>query len=249
MVLSVFDSRDIAIGLACDRRESLWDGGLPDRCRGPGHFSLFGQRKVTKREATPMTRPCGVADGRRGGSTGRPALTIPWPASCRPPCGLFRLPPARVIGAKVNSQSDERSSLPVGAHPVRDRGASITSAVAHWVRSYKGRAALCAMCRAAARAFTHPLCGGEGWTIRPRRGARQGCRALFVRAGARSKSPAAPHGLAGRSPDSAMRGALLFGYFLLGKQEKVTRAAAAVREPAAGEHTATSQQSRTDETG
>ncbi len=91
-----------------------------------------------------------------------------------------------------------------------------------------------AMCRAAARAFTWPLCGGEGWSIRPRRGARQGCRALFVRAGARSKSPAAPHGLAGRSPASATRGALLFGSFLLGKQEKVTRAAAAARKPAAG---------------
>ena len=88
------------------------------------------------------------------------------------------------------------------------------------------------MCRVAARAFIPPLCGGEGWTIRPRRGARHGCRALFVRAGARSKSPAAPHGLAGRSPDSATRGAVLFGYFLLGKQEKVTRAAAAVRKPA-----------------
>jgi len=81
----------------------------------------------------------------------------------------------------------------------------------------------------------NPLCGGEGWSIRPRRGARQGCRALFVRAGARSKSPAAPHGLAGRSPDSATRGAFLFGYFLLGTQEKVTRAAAAGRMPAAGE--------------
>ncbi len=30
-----------------------------------------------------------------------------------------------------------------------------------------------AMCRSAARAFKRPLCGGEGWTIRPRRGARQ----------------------------------------------------------------------------
>jgi hypothetical protein len=33
-------------------------------------------------------------------------------------------------------------------------------------------------------------------------------------------------------PASATRGALLFGYFLLGKQEKVTRAAAAARKPA-----------------
>jgi len=92
-----------------------------------------------------------------------------------------------------------------------------------------------AMCREAARASTQPLCGGEGRTIRPRRGARHGCRALFVRAGARSKSPAAPHELAGRSPDSATRGALSFGYFSLSKQRKVTRPSAEGRKPAAGE--------------
>ncbi len=63
-----------------------------------------------------------------------------------------------------------------------------------------------AMCRSTARAFTKPLCGGEGWTSRPRRGARHGCRALFVRAGARSKSPAAPHALAGPQARPAPRG-------------------------------------------
>ena len=153
---------------------------------------------------------------------------------CRPPFGLFHLPPARGIEeGNVKGQSEERDLFPVGAHPVRDRAVPITSAVAHWVRSYREKKRFStAMCRVAARAFIPPLCSGEGWTIRPRRGARHGCRALFVRAGARSKSPAAPHGLAGRSPDSATRGAVLFGYFLLGKQEKVTRAAAAVRKPA-----------------
>jgi hypothetical protein len=39
-----------------------------------------------------------------------------------------------------------------------------------------------------------------------------------------SKSPAAAHGLAGRSPASAEEGGLLFGDFLLAIQEKVTRA-------------------------
>jgi hypothetical protein len=39
-----------------------------------------------------------------------------------------------------------------------------------------------------------------------------------------SKSPAAAHGLAGRSPASAEEGGLLFGNFLLATQEKVTRA-------------------------
>ena len=38
-----------------------------------------------------------------------------------------------------------------------------------------------------------------------------------------SKSPAAAHGLAGRRPASAEEGRLLFGYFLLATQEKVTR--------------------------
>jgi len=50
---------------------------------------------------------------------------------------------------------------------------------------------------ALAFALRAPLRGGEGWTIRPRRGNRQGCRFLFAGAGAPSKSPAAPHGLAG----------------------------------------------------
>jgi len=55
-------------------------------------------------------------------------------------------------------------------------------------------------------------------------GSRQGCRLLFVRTGVLSKSPAAAHGLAGRSPASAEEGGLLFGDFLLAIQEKVTRA-------------------------
>ncbi len=39
-----------------------------------------------------------------------------------------------------------------------------------------------------------------------------------------SKSPAAAHGLVGRSPASAEEGGLLFGDFLLATQEKATRA-------------------------
>jgi hypothetical protein len=39
-----------------------------------------------------------------------------------------------------------------------------------------------------------------------------------------SKSPAAAHGLVGRSPASAEEGGLLFGDFLLAIQEKATRA-------------------------
>ena len=87
-----------------------------------------------------MPRPCGVADERRGGSTGRPVLTIHWPASM--PATLRADPPpacSRHRGPKVKSQSEERGSLPVGAHPVRDRRGRPCAAVAHWVRSYRGR--------------------------------------------------------------------------------------------------------------
>jgi len=46
-------------------------------CRGASYFSLRGQRKVTKREATPMARPpgilpCGCAGGFRGFPTAHP---------------------------------------------------------------------------------------------------------------------------------------------------------------------------------
>jgi len=227
-VSSVLDCRVTAIGLAC--------GGLPPACRPPGHFSLCGQREVTKRKATPISRPCGVADGRRGGSTGHPALTIHWLASM--PATLRAIPPpacSRHRGGEVKGQREEQ------IFSLQERTQCATATHQRPLRSRTGCAPtkdgqLSVRCAAKRHEPSHiPLCGGEGWTSRPRRGARHGCRALFVRAGARSKSPAAPHGLAGRSPDSAMRGALLFGYFLLGTQEKVTRAAAALRKPAAGE--------------
>ncbi|RDD79862.1 hypothetical protein DVJ77_19670 [Dyella tabacisoli] len=47
-----------------------------------------------------------------------------------------------------------------------------------------------------------------------------------------SKSPAKPHALAGQDARRALhRGGLLFGYFLLATQEKVTRTPAGVRKP------------------
>ncbi|RDD79789.1 hypothetical protein DVJ77_20185, partial [Dyella tabacisoli] len=35
-------------------------GGLSDPCRGPSHFLLSGQEKVTKEKATPMQRSAGI---------------------------------------------------------------------------------------------------------------------------------------------------------------------------------------------
>ena len=60
---------------------------------------------------------------------------------------------------------------------------------------------------------------------------------FFARAGCPVEKPRNPPAhLEGQRPGRrVIRGALLFGYFLLGKQEKVTRPSADGRKPAAGE--------------
>jgi hypothetical protein len=80
-----------------------------------------------------------------------------------------------------------------------------------------------------------PLCGGEGWAIRPAGGSawmpipfRQG-RSPVEKPGRPSRTCGA------KSPASAKRGALSFGYFSLSKQRKVTRPPAGGRKLAAGE--------------
>src|SRR6185312_7850764 len=73
-------------------------------CRGASHFSLRGQRKVTKREATPMARPPGIlpsgcAGGFRVFSTARPCTGE---KLARIPASHpvdFPPPPRRAIGA------------------------------------------------------------------------------------------------------------------------------------------------------
>jgi len=81
-----------------------------------------------------------------------------------------------------------------------------------------------------------PGAGGEGWSRRPRRGNGQGCPFLFARARrpCRKARPPLTDWLGAAQP-APSGGAFSFGYFSLGKQRKVTRAAAAARKPAAGE--------------
>jgi hypothetical protein len=64
-----------------------------------------------------------------------------------------------------------------------------------------------------------PYDAAGGWWISPQ-GGRQDAGQFFVGTGVPSKNPAART----RTRRARHRGALLFGYFLLGKQEKVTRA-------------------------
>src|ERR1700761_1270267 len=75
-----------------------------------------------------------------------------------------------------------------------------------------------------------------GWR-KARRVARTDAGQFFARAGCPVEKPRNPHAyLKGRRPARrGIRGAVSFGYFSLGKQRKVTRAAVAARTPAAGE--------------
>ena len=81
-----------------------------------------------------------------------------------------------------------------------------------------------------------PYDAAGGWR-KARRVTRRDAGQFFARAGCPVEKPRHPTAhLEGRRPGRrVIRGALLFGYFLLGKQEKVTRPLAGGRKPAAGE--------------
>jgi|GEM_PF-3381052 len=94
-----WSSSDFALGC---RGTATWFacGGLPNRCRGPGHFSLLAQRKVTtemvampKEKAPRMRRLPGGARKVRERVTGffdRTSVSCRKNGRhpCRPPCGL-----------------------------------------------------------------------------------------------------------------------------------------------------------------
>ena len=96
------------------------------------------------------------------------------------------------------------------------------------------------MCSSAARAVrsgfcpSGPLRGGEGWTKRPA-GESARMPIPFRRGRSPVEKPGRPSRTGRLHRPAPSGGALLFGYFLLGKQEKVTRPPAGGRKPAAGE--------------
>ena len=91
---------------------------------GPSHFSLSGQRKVTKRKATPRPRPLRIRAQRvrvsRSGFSDRPSVACrkPWPHPCGQPCGLIdRLPPlprgpGQSAGSCPQEPNPEREASP-----------------------------------------------------------------------------------------------------------------------------------------
>ncbi|SFS17037.1 hypothetical protein SAMN05216570_3451 [Dyella sp. OK004] len=103
-------------------------------------------------------------------------------------------------------------------------------------RRGEGVVAVARVGRCASEPVTGPLWSGEGWTIRPRRGRRQGCLRLFDTTGTscRKARPTLTDS-EGEARRARNRGAFSFGYFSLGKQRKVTRPPAGGRKLAAGE--------------
>src|SRR5690348_10154593 len=98
--------------------------------------------------------------------------------------------------------------------------------------AYRGEASARCFWRAGcALLIRGPLGGGEAGTIRPHSGRCHGGQRLFARAGARSKSPAPPHGLAVHGwTESANRGVVSSWLLLLWTSKgEVTRAPAGAR--------------------
>jgi len=178
-----------------------------------------------------MPRPCGVADGSRDGSTGHPALTIHWPASCR----LFHLPPARGIGEE-GQQPERRAGLsPCRSAPsARPQRSLIRRGRA--LGAFLQRTGSCLLRCAAQRhePLRVPCVAVRGGRSGPA-GVPDRTSGTFRPGRSPVEKPGRPSRTGWVQPRQRHAGCRSLWLFLLGKQEKVTRAAAAVRKPAAGE--------------
>ncbi len=227
-----------------DRDSSQWVAGgtiagfhlalarcvVSERFRTPcgrlSYFSLNGQRKVAKREATPMARPPGIlpsgcAGGLRGFPTAHPCaggklarLRAGHPADYPPPT-------RRAIGAPQGQACVRAPKAEQPRTTSCGRGDALASSGAHDARrSSWGPSA------AVRRGRKSPQGRGQGW---PR---------LFVRAGARSKSPAPPHALFahGWAKSAAAGCRFLLATSLLGKQKRSSSRARRAHETALMPH-------------
>ena len=84
------------------------------RIQRAGHFSLSGQREVTKRKATQRCRspgilPCDCARGLRGSRTAHPAPTRTGPRPAGHPSGYFLHPRAATDGTRFGGSPCRRS--------------------------------------------------------------------------------------------------------------------------------------------
>ncbi len=205
---------------------------------------LLVQKRSSQEKTTPRWRALRAscpAGARAGSGVFRRHLRVPaknWPASLPAILTDFPPPARRAIGTPgeaARSCAQKQRQLQQQEHPTptlpckqgRETAAVPRSAVhlSHlWERG--GGEGLCSALlgfwRAGARLlFPGPLGGGEAGTKRPRSGRCHGGQHLFARAGARSKSPAPTHGLAGQDARQAPTGvAFLFGSFLFGHAKR-----------------------------
>ena len=184
-------------------------------------FSLLAQRERNQRETAPRWRALQASclPGARAGYGVFRRDSCPGEKLARIPAGHpvdFPPPARRAIGAPAEQRAPARRS--------NSQSKSKSAALAR-------RTAAASGAHDARPVFRGPLGGGEAGTTRPRSGHRQGWRCLFAGAGAPSKSPAPPHGLAGQDARQAPpRGAVsLWLLSLWASKEKVARAAAAAR--------------------
>ncbi len=144
-------------------------------------------------------------------------------------------PPPACRGRLGGGEGLPQDGTPPQPSPASRGGSSAASR--HDTESFIARRLLAVApeCAQDARCSWGPYTAVRLGRISPQ-GHRHGCRCLFARAGALSKSSAQPHVLEGQDARRARYGVgLSLGYFSLATQRKVTRTPAGVRKPAAGE--------------
>jgi len=200
-----------------------WMRGAVARFRSPrrraGSFSLHAQRKVTKRKGTLASRSPDIlsvdcASGLRGSLTAHPVPTTNARASVHAPLRAFSS--TRSPGRKGNpGRAQARALLRAqsGAHPCKIAALALAFAL------------LCSRSPGPFSAGGRRTKRPAGWArwIAPIAPSVQGCTV-----GATRPTFANPRGF---FPRAALWGVLLFGDFLLDKQEKVTRSPPRRAEP------------------
>ena len=171
------------------------------------HFLLLAQEKVTKEKGTPAgavgRRP--TARGRYGGSlTGHP-----WPVSEL----------AGLLPATLRAFSSASSPRPRGTPKSQSRWAK-----AHPIKAFPSPACGGRCRRRKGALLILAPCGAAKGGRKGPKGRREGSRRFRCGTGCAVSGTRPPVANPQRSCGRPTRGALLFGYFLLGKQEKVTRA-------------------------
>ncbi len=189
------------------RAPAAGDRAVSAACRRPSPFSLLAHataEAVANDEAGP----------KGGGQDARSQEKEPREMAWFNPLGIQ----ARCVeGGTIPTYAIDDAATPRRIWKLREakpRGASRRFGLARLSLSLRsGRCG--GFCALGARCCSGPLGGGEARTMRPRSGRGHGWTRLFARAGARSKSPAPPHALAGQDARRAPPRGVVSSWLLL----------------------------------